>query len=154
MPSSKPEIGESALLDFQPSRSADQKERSMNNANTRHASWGPLFAGVFLVLVGLHPARANAAPCESLASLTLPDTTITSASSVAAGEFSLPGGVGSVAAVNPFADLPTFCRVTASLHPTSDSDIRVEVWLPASGWNGKYQAVGNGGWGGVISYTA
>jgi feruloyl esterase len=28
------------------------------------------------------------------------------------------------------------------------------VWLPARGWNGKFQAVGNGGWAGVISYSA
>ncbi len=126
----------------------------MNNANPRHAVWGSLFAGVFLLLVGLHPARANAASCESLATLALPDTTITSASPVAAGEFSLPGGAGAATATNPFVDLPAFCRVTASLHPTSDSDIRVEVWLPTAGWNGKYQAVGNGGWAGVITYPA
>jgi feruloyl esterase len=30
----------------------------------------------------------------------------------------------------------------------------VEIWLPSSGWNGKYQAVGNGGWAGVITYSA
>src|SRR5207249_9052114 len=28
------------------------------------------------------------------------------------------------------------------------------VWLPANGWNGKFQAVGNGGWAGTISYPA
>jgi feruloyl esterase len=28
------------------------------------------------------------------------------------------------------------------------------VWLPLNGWNGKYQAVGNGGWAGTISYAA
>ena len=38
--------------------------------------------------------------------------------------------------------------------PTADSDIKIEVWLPASGWNGKFQAVGNGGWAGTISYPA
>jgi feruloyl esterase len=47
-----------------------------------------------------------------------------------------------------------FCRVTATLKPTNDSDIKLEVWLPAGGWNGKFQAVGNGGWAGVISYSA
>ena len=55
---------------------------------------------------------------------------------------------------NPYKDLPEFCRVAATLKPTSDSDIKVEVWLPASSWNGKFQAVGNGGWAGVISYSA
>jgi feruloyl esterase len=44
--------------------------------------------------------------------------------------------------------------VTAVLKPVSDSHIEVEVWLPIDGWNGKFQAVGNGGWAGVISYTA
>lgn len=28
----------------------------------------------------------------------------------------------------------------------------MEVWLPAENWNGKFQAVGNGGWAGNISY--
>ena len=40
----------------------------------------------------------------------------------------------------------------ATLKPTNDSDIKIEVWLPASGWNGKLLAVGNGGWAGAISY--
>ena len=56
---------------------------------------------------------------------------------------------------NPaLANLPAFCRVTASLHPTSDSDIRIEVWMPASNWNGKLQSVGNGAWAGTIGYAA
>ena len=49
--------------------------------------------------------------------------------------------------------LPAFCRVAATLAPTPDSDIKIEVWLPASGWNGKLLAVGNGGWAGSINYT-
>jgi feruloyl esterase len=53
-----------------------------------------------------------------------------------------------------YAALPAFCRVAATLNPSSDSDIKVEMWLPAAGWNGKLQAVGNGGWAGVISYPA
>jgi len=44
--------------------------------------------------------------------------------------------------------------VAASLKPTSDSDIRIEVWLPMAGWNGKLQSVGNGAWAGSISYPA
>jgi feruloyl esterase len=53
-----------------------------------------------------------------------------------------------------YKSVPAFCRVLATLRPSTDSDIKVEVWLPSSGWNGKYQAVGNGGWAGVISYSA
>jgi feruloyl esterase len=53
-----------------------------------------------------------------------------------------------------FKSLPTFCRVAATLKPTSDSDIKIEIWMPALGWNGKFIAVGNGGWAGTISYAA
>src|SRR5258708_34243697 len=98
-----------------------------------------------------------ASTCDSLASLALPDATITSAQTVAPGEFKQPGlGRETVedAAGPTFKDLPAFSRVTATLKPSSGSDIKVEVWLPASGWNQKFQAVGNGGWAGVISYAA
>jgi feruloyl esterase len=47
--------------------------------------------------------------------------------------------------------LPAFCRVTGSLHPSDDSDIRFEVWLPSE-WNGKFQGIGNGGYAGSISF--
>lgn len=108
------------------------------------------------VLLALSPAIAAAATCESLGSLALPDATITSAQTVAPGEFKQPAGRETVeaAAVPTYKDLPAFCRVTATLKPSSDSDIKIEVWLPAAGWNQKYQAVGNGGWAGVISYAA
>ena len=108
-----------------------------------------------LLAIGLLAAPCWAATCESIASLALPKTTITLAQPVAAGEFA-PAGVtaGGPPPVVAFKDLPAFCRVAATLKPTTDSDIKIEVWLPASGWNGKFQAVGNGGWAGVISYSA
>jgi feruloyl esterase len=37
--------------------------------------------------------------------------------------------------------------------PTSDSDIYFEVWMPASGWNGKFKGNGNGGFAGSIEYS-
>jgi feruloyl esterase len=77
--------------------------------------------------------------------------TITLAQPVAAGAFSQPGGRGSA---TQFADLPAFCRVAATLRPSSDSDIKIEVWLPAANWNGKFNGVGNGGWNGNIDSTA
>jgi feruloyl esterase len=47
--------------------------------------------------------------------------------------------------------LPAYCRVAATLRPTSDSEIKIEVWLPeAAAWNGKFKGTGNGGWGGAI----
>ena len=92
-----------------------------------------------------------AASCESLAALALPHATITSVQTVAAGGFTPPGGRGASPAA---ASLPAFCRVAATLKPSTDSDIKVEVWLPSTGWNGKFQGVGNGGWTGSINYGA
>ena len=98
-------------------------------------------------------SHAAAATCESLASLALPDTTITTAQTVAAGAFAMPAGGFMPSPISP-KTLPAFCRVAATLRPSKDSDIKIEVWLPAEGWNGKFQGVGNGGWTGSITYPA
>src|SRR6059036_2346430 len=96
---------------------------------------------------------ADGASCDALAKLTLPNTTITSAQLVAAGQFALPGVTTAQPANAPrFDNLPAFCRLAATLMPSADSDIRIEVWMPAAAWNGKFQGVGNGGWSGAISY--
>ena len=104
---------------------------------------------------GTAPRVAAAAPmaCEALGQLTLANGTVTSAASVPAGGFSLPGSVNASAA-ETFKTVPAFCRVTARLTPSADSDIRVEVWLPLAGWNRKVQVAGNGGLGGTIPYPA
>jgi feruloyl esterase len=99
------------------------------------------------------PRSGMAATCESLASLALPNGTITAAATQAAGRFTPPATPAGAPAPGLDA-LPAFCRVTASLTPTPDSDIRIEVWLPTSQWNGKLQSVGNGGWAGTIAYPA
>jgi len=101
--------------------------------------------------VGL-PAAAHAATCDSLKSLALPGATVDSAQVVAAGTFAQPGARGGRG--NAMADLPAFCRVALTARPSSDSDIKIEVWLPAANWNDKYQAVGNGAWTGSIAYAA
>ena len=96
-------------------------------------------------------AHAQDAPamCESLASsLKLNVTTVTSSIPVTSGQFMPLDG-------QPLqANLPAFCRVELTIAPTGDSDIKTEVWLPMSGWNGRFLAVGNGAWGGSIQYNA
>src|SRR5215831_4436755 len=114
--------------------------------------------------------------CQSLSSLTLPNTTITMAQMVAPGSFVAPargGGPG-----QPLTDLPAFCRVQATLRPSPDSNIKMEIWLPAfapaptqgsggqartdlstvaageGGWNGKFRGTGNGGLGGGAGVAA
>jgi len=111
-------------------------------------------ACVVFAVACLPVKSAWAASCDSLAKLALKDSAITKAEVVAAGAFVVPGG-GPQRGPNPYKTLGEFCRVAATLTPTSDSDIKIEVWLPGTAaWNGKYQAVGNGGWAGVISYSA
>ena len=96
-------------------------------------------------------AATSGRSCESLASLALPHAKITSAELVAAGAFKAPNAGRGAAA---YAQLPAFCRVAATLTPAHDSDIKMEIWLPAENWNGKFLAVGNGGWAGTISLDA
>ena len=109
-----------------------------------------------VVLGMLLPAPALAATCEQLTTLTLRGGTVTMAQTVAAGAFTPPAGRtgGPAGAANPFARLGAFCRVAATLKPGPQSDIKAEVWLPVSGWNGKLEVVGNGGFAGTISYPA
>ena len=99
-----------------------------------------------LLCVILAALPASAATCQSLASLALPHTAIARAEVVAAGAFTPPRG-------RPMTALPAFCRVTGTLQPSADSDIRFEVWLPAQSWNGKFEGVGNGGFAGDINYA-
>jgi feruloyl esterase len=110
--------------------------------------------GVAACAAGVYGQTAK--PCESLKSVALADTTVTAAEMVPAGPLALavpPGrGRGGPAAPPPMA--PAHCRVAAVLAPSSDSHIEVEFWLPAADWNGKFEAVGNGGFAGVISYAA
>ena len=64
--------------------------------------------------------------------------------------FNLEGGVINDARL--VADPRSYCRVTITLTPTNDSSIRAELWLPApEHWNGKFQGIGNGGYGGSIA---
>src|SRR5207244_3659045 len=110
---------------------------------------GAMFRTLVLFAALATPAVTNGATCEDLFNLRLPQTTITIAQTVGAGGFVAPLQARG-RANNPFADLPAFCRVAATLTPSSDSDIKIEIWLPGSGWNGKLEAVGNGGWAGNI----
>ena len=65
-----------------------------------------------------------------------------------------PGGGGIPGSMGMRFDgtIPAFCRVAAVLKPTPDSYIRIEAWLPVSGWNGKMIGIGGGGFAGSISY--
>jgi feruloyl esterase len=98
--------------------------------------------------VAIASTPAMASPCTNLQSLQLHDTTITSATDNATGVFVVPGNPPTT-----LTGLPAFCRVTATLVPTSDSSIKIEVWLPETTWNGRFLGTGGGGFQGVITYS-
>ena len=86
-----------------------------------------------LIAIGLALAWPGAAQtvrsCESLASLTLPNTSIDSAAADPAHA--------------------SICRVTATVtHPPAGDRIKIFLALPASNWNGRFQGVGGGGFSG------
>ena len=97
-------------------------------------------------LLAAAPASGDT-PCEKLAALKLPGATITAADAIAAGPYKTQ------APANNMVQVPAFCRVAATLRPTDDSSIGIEVWLPEN-WNGKYEGVGGGGWAGEIGAAA
>jgi feruloyl esterase len=131
---------------------ASPYEVTMITKNTKLLAGLRVTFFVSFVVFAAFVSSAAAATCEAIAALALPNAKITAAQQVAPGAFTPPGPAAP--AVPLFAKLPAFCRVTATLAPSADSDIKIEVWLPASGWNGKFQAVGNGGWNGNIPYPA
>ena len=53
-----------------------------------------------------------------------------------------------------YVTLPAFCRVVATLKPSADSDIQMELWLPLAGWNGNFRGTSPNGLGGVLNYNA
>jgi feruloyl esterase len=101
---------------------------------------------VAMVTAMISPSLGAQQPCEKLADLKLAHTTITSATLVPEGPFSAVSEYGN----SPAVTVPARCVVKAVAKPTSDSEIKFELWLPAAGWNGKYQQAGNGGWAGAI----
>ncbi len=95
------------------------------------------------------PARPTAAEraCGELVGLTFEgNTTITASATVSTGALVTPTD-------QSLTGLPAFCRVIGVSRPTSDSDIRFEVWLPADSWNGKFVSSGEGGFAGRLNYT-
>jgi feruloyl esterase len=110
---------------------------------------------IFALLAFAAPAStATAMPCESLRSVSIPHVTIGAADVVAPAPPGGEGRGGRAGGTPQAAPLPIHCRVKLVLTPSSDSNINAELWLPATTWNGKFMAVGNGGFGGSIQGLA
>lgn len=104
-----------------------------------------------LLVTATTAASQTPVDCTRLMSLGLPQARVVSAEAVPGGSFTPPQRTY-VQNNAPLPGLPAFCRVVLALTPSTDSDIRSEVWLPAN-WNGRLQMLGNGGWAGLVSYA-
>lgn len=130
----------------------------------------PISSLCLALALGASASNVHAESCEQLKSLSIPEAAFTTVELVPAGPYHAPaqnadgggvaparagrGGAGRGPQPTPIV-LPAYCRVAATLRPSADSDIKMEVWLPqGAAWNGKLEVVGNGGWAGVISYAA
>ena len=92
------------------------------------------------------PPAANPQACQGLTSVTSDSATVTTATMVS-GPITLASAAGSASVSVPF------CRVEGVARPSADSEIKFEVWLPATraAWNGrmKVEAASDSYLGGV-----
>jgi feruloyl esterase len=105
--------------------------------------------------VSAQPAAATE-PCAGLVRLELPGAKVVSAEIVPAGAFTPPQRLSPwlVAESGFYEKLPAFCRVVVKATPSADSDVRIEVWMPPSGWSGRFRGQGNGGFAGEIDHRS
>jgi len=107
--------------------------RGLRSNSAHFASTGLAFAGSLLTTTVLSASQAFATtPCAGLASLSIPNTTITSATMVPA--------TGST---------PAYCNVFATVAPQTD----IQVQLPTN-WKSRYLHLGGAGFDGTIPTTA
>ena len=114
-------------------------KHDMNKTWTALALWPALAA---------QTVTAASPDCAGLRDVAIENATVTAVELVPEGPYKIRQGPRETS-----IDLPQHCRVAALLTPSEDSHIEMELWLPLD-WNGKFLAVGNGGWAGSISYRA
>jgi hypothetical protein len=121
-------------------------EENMQFVACHHGRMQVLAAGVAIVAFLAGASTSQAAECGDLAGKVFGPATITAATSV-----SPPSSLLGRDPPTPVAIKATFCRVQGVIKPSADSDINFEVWLPsANSWNGRYGAIGNGGFAGSL----
>ena len=122
----------------------------LQRRNLRHFAVVILTAG-YTPLASIGFAQASKQACESLQMPHLEKTDLLSTTWVVAEAYTPPKPYPNAKTME--FQLSGHCIVKLAAHPSADSDIRVELWLPeASSWNGKFLATGNGGYSSNIAY--
>jgi hypothetical protein len=135
--------------------------------NGRTDIFGLLIPALLAFLCITTQANAGPIPCQGLTNAKLPDGAIfntsgvngTGASDVAPGAtITLLDSAGTLTLTGSNAVNQTFCRVTIIVPNANGtftpSAINIEIWLPETNWNGRYEGVGGGGFAGTISAKA
>ena len=137
--------------------------------NRRAGTFGLLTAALLTSPYVMTQANAQASPthCQQLTNSTLPDKAVfntsgvngSGASDVAPGAtITLLDNAGTLALTGSNAVNQTFCRVTIIVPNDNGtftpSAINIEIWLPETSWNQRYEGVGGGGFVGTISAKA
>ena len=115
-------------------------------------------SAVAIALFWAGAASAQTAPaapqsCEP-SQFVLSNARIVSVQTIDAGAFTPPAINTPWLMGSPdlYKSLGAFCRVVVEATPSADSSIKIEVWMPAEGWNGRFRGQGNGGFAGEIDY--
>jgi feruloyl esterase len=86
----------------------------------------------------------------ALASAALAGATATPSACAALAGRALGGARVASAGVARRPDAPAFCRIALEAAPAPRSRIGTEVWLPLSGWSGRFVQLGTGGFAGTL----
>jgi feruloyl esterase len=102
-----------------------------------------VLASALLLAACATDQHAQPIACEDLTKVTPEASTITSSTMISSAT-----KIG-----NDDVDAK-FCRVQGVARPSSDSEIKFEVWLPATAkdWTGRFKLNGTGGYAGAIPY--
>jgi len=118
------------------------KKEVSPSSRVRRARWAR--GAVCIGAIGVCGVANAALTCSQLATVTSDAATMT-----AADVITPPATVGGVAVTVPF------CRVQGTARPSTDSEIKFEVWLPPSlaDWTGRMKVNGTGGYAGATPYA-
>lgn len=95
----------------------------------------------FALLVPLFSSLVSALECSSISDVEVPGAEVLSITGITRYNVSLDESV-----INPAVSGLNICDVRLVItHPEANDTVTIEIWLPISGWNGRFQATGGGG---------